>query len=57
MKRDTSEVSSNSQVKVNDEVSGLSVKEFAQRSLLKGLTADESVVVRVSTSVDYFYFL
>lgn len=49
VKRDTKEVSSKSQLKVNDEVSGLSAEEFAQRSLLKGLTADESVVVHVST--------
>lgn len=48
VKRDTSEVSSNSQVKVNDELS-------AQRSLLKGLTADESVVVHVSICVDFFF--
>ncbi|XP_062089907.1 protein REDUCED CHLOROPLAST COVERAGE 3 [Humulus lupulus] len=51
VKRDTTEVSSNFQVKVNDEVSGLSAKEFAQRSLLKGLTADESVVVHDTSSL------
>lgn len=49
IKRDITEVSSNSQVKVNDELSGLSSEEFAQRNLLKGLTADESVVVHVRT--------
>ncbi|KAF4348671.1 hypothetical protein F8388_026084 [Cannabis sativa] len=51
VKRDSTEVSSNSQVKVVDQVSGLSVKEFAQKSLLKGLTADESVVVHDTSSL------
>ncbi|KAM6602307.1 hypothetical protein CsatA_021916 [Cannabis sativa] len=51
VKRDSTEVSSNSQVKVIDQVSGLSVKEFAQKSLLKGLTADESVVVHDTSSL------
>ncbi|PON35972.1 N-terminal acetyltransferase A, auxiliary subunit [Parasponia andersonii] len=51
VKRDTTELSSNPQVKVNDELSGLSEKEFAQKCLLKGLTADESVVVHDSSSL------
>ncbi|GMN49976.1 hypothetical protein TIFTF001_019146 [Ficus carica] len=51
VKRDTKEVSSKSQLKVNDEVSGLSAEEFAHRSLLKGLTADESVVVHDISSL------
>ncbi|KAL5575770.1 hypothetical protein UlMin_017469, partial [Ulmus minor] len=51
VKCDTTDVSSQSEVKVSDELSGLSSKEIAQRSLLKGITADESVVVHDTSSL------
>lgn len=49
VKRDTVDASSKSDDKVDDELSATSAKERVKRSLLKGLTADESVNVRVST--------
>ena len=49
VKRDMTEVSSKSQVQLNGGLSCLSAEEFAQKSLLKGLTADESAVIHVSS--------
>lgn len=50
VKRDTTDASTRSEVKMSGSwFSNMSDKEVAQRNLLKGLTADESVVVHVST--------
>ncbi|PQQ18578.1 protein TSS [Prunus yedoensis var. nudiflora] len=52
VKRDTTEAWSKSEVKVNgDHLCSMSAKEVAQRCLLKGLTSDESVVVRDTSSL------
>lgn len=49
VQRDAADASSKSEVKViGNESSSMSAAEVGQRNLLKGLTADESVVVRVS---------
>lgn len=49
VKRDTKDATSKSEVKVNGyQFSGMSAKEVAQHNLLKGITADESVVTKVS---------
>jgi protein TIF31 len=50
VKHDTTDASTKSEVKISfNELSNMPDKEAAQRNLLKGLTADESVVVHVST--------
>lgn len=49
IKQDLPEAKSKSEGKVNScYLSGMSAKEIAQKNLLKGVTADESVVVHVS---------
>ena len=49
VERDAADASLKTLVKVNSKrLSGISAKEIAQRNLLKGVTADESVVVHVS---------
>lgn len=49
VKWDSADARSKSEGKVNGSYSpGMSAKEIAQRNLLKGVTADESVVVHVS---------
>lgn len=48
IRRDTIDASTEPNDKVDDASSAFSAKECAKRSLLKGLTADESVNVRVS---------
>jgi protein TIF31 len=54
VKRDTTDAGSKSGIKTNGcQLSNMSDKEVAKRNLLKGLTADESVVVHVSTFLLY----
>lgn len=49
VQRDAADASSKSELKVvGSESLGMSAVEVGQRNLLKGLTADESVVIRVS---------
>lgn len=49
VQRDAADASSKSEVKViGNESSSMSAAEVGQRNLLKGLTTDESVVIRVS---------
>ncbi|XP_015870545.3 protein REDUCED CHLOROPLAST COVERAGE 3 isoform X1 [Ziziphus jujuba] len=51
IKHDAVDASSKSDDKVNDELSAVSAKECIKKSLLKGLTADESVNVRDTSSL------
>ncbi|CAK7356952.1 unnamed protein product [Dovyalis caffra] len=52
VERDAADASLKSVVKVNgNQLSGISAKEIAQRNLLKGVTADESVVVHDTSSL------
>ncbi|XP_058226689.1 protein REDUCED CHLOROPLAST COVERAGE 3 [Rhododendron vialii] len=52
VQRDAADASSKSEVKViGNESSSMSAVEVGQRNLLKGLTADESVVIRDTTSL------
>ncbi|KAA8540510.1 hypothetical protein F0562_024571 [Nyssa sinensis] len=52
VKRDAADASLKFEVKIiGSESSGMSAKEVAQRNLLKGLTADESVVVHDTSSL------
>ena len=63
VKRDSADARSKSEGRVDGSYSsGMSAKEIAQRNLLKGVTADESVVVHVSTFVHllplrFFFFI
>ncbi|GLT57310.1 hypothetical protein SLA2020_302920 [Shorea laevis] len=50
--QDTTDASTKSEVKINcNQLSNISDKEAAQKNLLKGLTADESVVVHDTSSL------
>lgn len=58
VKRDTVDASLKSEVTIKgNQLSGMSTAEVAQRNLLKGVTADESVVVHVSRFLLYFLCL
>lgn len=54
IKRDTADASLKSEVNIRgNQSSGMSAAEVARRNLLKGVTADESVVVHVSRFLLY----
>lgn len=56
--RDIADASLKSEVKVSGyQSSGMSAEEIAQRNLLKGVTADESVVVHVCTFLFHSFIL
>lgn len=55
VRRDTADASAKSDVKFDGtQNTGMSVKDVAIRNLLKGITADESVVVHVSSYITFF---
>lgn len=57
IKRDAVDATSKSDDKVKDESYSVSAKECIKKSLLKGLTADESVNVRVSTFTHTYWMI